>query len=110
MLTEDDTVVIAVEFSGARAISQVYTSSHLGLWMSDGHAQWPTSYANKHVYEAVADRDAVIASTGRTYWHDTADNLVWIKVQGGIQMVWNDADFNDTDDERLYREFGLRIY
>ena len=110
MLTSDDTLVLGIEYSGDYAIDQVYISSWWN-YMDPTHANWPTSYEYKHVYTAVGSRQEVIDSPGgQTYWHDTANDMVWIKIQGGIEQPWDPNDFSPTDDELLYREFHLRVY
>ncbi len=114
MLTPNDTVVLAVEYSGAYAISQVYTSSYPNF-MSTDHENWipnpPSPQDIKQVYSPVANYDAVLnAKGGGVYWHDRCNNLVWIKIRGGIQQLWNDNDFSPVSDERLYRLFNLRVF
>jgi sorbitol-specific phosphotransferase system component IIA len=109
MLTTNDSLILAVEYHGDYAINQVYISSWPNF-MDPNHANWPTSYAYKHVYQAVGSRNQVINSAGETYWHDRANNKVWIKIKGGIQQIWNDTDYSAVSDQRLYRLFHLRIF
>ena len=107
LITTDDTQVIAVEYDGNTPIGQVYTSTRYD-YFGIGHTL-ADSYANKHVYQPVGSQEAVINSSGETYWQDTANDLVWIKVQGGVAQEWNPADFDPEDDELLYWEIYLRI-
>ncbi len=114
MLTTNDTVVLAVEYSGAYLVSQVYTSSFPNF-MSTAHEQWipnPASATDiKQVYTEVNSYEEVLAAKGGgVYWHDRCNNLVWMKLKGGIQQVWNDNDYSPVSDERLYRLFNLRIF
>lgn len=110
MLYSSDSLVLGVEYSGAYDISQVYITSW-GGYKDPGLEAWPTSYAYKHVYQEVNSRQEVVdAIGGRVYWHDVANDMVWIKIQGGIDQPWNDADYAPTDDHRLYRSFHLRVY
>lgn len=109
MLTTEDEQVVAVEYDGSFEIEQLYISSVYN-YMGENHANWPTSYEYKHIYQAVESRAAVIQSAGETYWHDVENNLVWTKIVGGIDQQWNDEDFLPTDDERQYRQFYLRIF
>ncbi len=114
MLTPNDTVVLAVEYSGAYAVSQVYTSSFPNF-MNSIHEQWipnpPSPTDIKQVYKAVNSYEEVLAASGGgVYWHDRCSNLVWIKIKGGIQQVWNDNQYSPISDERLYRLFNLRIF
>lgn len=114
MLSPNDSVVLAVEYSGAYAISQVYTSSYPNF-MSTDHENWipnpPTPQDIKQVYTAVSSYDAVVNNNGAgVYWHDRCNNLVWIKIRGGIQQIWNDNEYSPVSDERLYRLFNLRVF
>ena len=108
MLTTEDVLLLGIEYSGNYAIEQVYTSS---VWdyMGQAHTQ-ASSFNLKHVYTPVNSRQAVIDSAGETYWHDTQNGIVWIKIQGGIDQPFNDTDFDSWDDELLYRLFYLRIW
>jgi hypothetical protein len=56
--------------------------------------------------------DDVIASNGETYWQDTQNNLVWVKIQGGHWQYWtNDPQIAvPTSDELLYHPSVLRIF
>lgn len=56
-----------------------------------------------------ADIDDVIASDGGTYWQDTANDRVWIKLRGGTWLPGNWADFVLTPDMALYEPTYLRI-
>lgn len=110
MLTVNDSLIIAVEYAGTQDIHQVYTST-FPSFMSTGHANWPTTYANKHVFQQVKSRAEVINAGGvGAYWQDRVNNKVWIKLKGGMQMHWNEADYGVFSDERLYKLFGLRIH
>lgn len=109
MLTSSDTLVLAIEYSGNYTIDQVYISSWWN-YLDSSHSEWPTSYNYKHVYTAVGSRHEVVDSHGgQTYWHDTENDMVWIKIQGGIEQPWDPAEFQPTDDELLYRQFHLRV-
>ena len=109
MLTVSDSLILGVEFSGAHEIGQVYISS-FSNFMSEVHTQAPT-FSLKHVFEPVGSRQEVIDSPGgETYWHDVENDMVWMKIHGGIQQTWNDQDYSETSDQRLYRLFNLRVY
>ncbi len=106
-LTTDDDVVLGFRFSGAdpaAVFSTTYYNYHSG-----GYENAPPS-ATKHEYTAVADLASVTASAGETYWQDVANNVVWVKVLGGVTQGWNDVDHAEFSDERLYRAFNLRIH
>jgi hypothetical protein len=105
-----DSVVLGVRFSGTEA-AQVYSSTY-GDFYNNAHATSPSSTI-KHDYTAVGSREEVMASISETYWQDTANNTVWIKVASGdIQQAYvSDYDANNpVSDVNLYNEFRLRIW
>lgn len=108
MLTTDEVLVLGLEYSGNYNIEQVYSSSDWN-YMTEGHTIAP-SYQYKHVFTPVASREDVINSAGETYWHDTANDMVWVKIQGGIDQQFNDEDYPPHADELLYRQFWLRVW
>ncbi|MEQ9266899.1 MAG: G8 domain-containing protein [Balneolaceae bacterium] len=109
MLTDQDTLVLAIEYSGDYEVGQVYSSSYSDFF-DQVHAEWPTNFSLKHVFQPVESRQAVIDSEVEAYWQDHENDIVWTKVFGGIGQPWNDQDYKETDDQRLYRLFNLRIY
>jgi hypothetical protein len=42
-------------------------------------------------------------------WQDTANNLVWVKVSGGL-LSPDEANWAPNSDEALYRDIYLRIH
>jgi PKD repeat protein len=107
MLDANATAVIGVRFSGADP-AQVYASTNFN-YLDPAQEAAPDS-GQKHTYAAVANLAAVIVSAGETYWQDTANDVVWIKLRGGLQQPWSDADYHEFTDQRLYRLFHLRIH
>ena len=94
MLTEDDTQIIGIQFDGSLEIEvrmQAYGSF--------------TGYTQVNSFEEVRN------STGQTWWQDKANNLVWVKLQGGSWSFWTDNPNEDTPtmDELLYETTQLRI-
>jgi len=108
MLTDQDTLVMAVEYSGDFDVTQVYSSS-FWLIFEDNHAAAP-SFSRKHVFEELDSREAVMSSNVESYWHDMENDLVWMKIVGGIDFGWDDLDYDEFSEERLYRKFRIRIY
>lgn len=106
-LTANDDVVLGFRFNGADPAA-VFSTSYYN-YSTGGYENAPPS-AIKHDYTAVADLAAVTASAGETYWQDVANNVVWVKVRGGVTQTWNDADYAPDSDERLYRDINLRIH
>lgn len=95
MMDSTDLQVIAVKFDGTIDAS---------VTMGSG--------GGTTVYTEVADRAAVASSGGNTFWQDTVNNLVWVKIKGGTWKYWT-QDPNvarPTADELLYEPTTLRIY
>jgi len=99
MLTTDDTLVLGVEFDGDIP-ANVRLSSPGNAWV------WYTDVTDG---DPGAGLDDVIASAGGTYWQDTANDRVWIKLRGGTWLPGNWADFVLTPDMLLYEPTLLRI-
>lgn len=90
MLTEGDQLLIAIEFSG-----EVDAKVGFGSQASKAFA-----YTEKNSLEEVK------SSEGETYWQDTNNNLVWVKLRGGR---WA-GNPNDPKWERpLYEQLTLFI-
>lgn len=105
--TSDDDVVLGIRFAGTNP-AQVYASTYYN-YFQPGHAA-SGSDTHKHDDAPVASLAAVQASAGETYWQDATNNIVWVKVQGGLEQYWNDSDYGPTTDQQLYRSFNLRVH
>lgn len=102
----DDYQVIAIEYAGNFDIEEVYTSTSFLYFNQNGTPANNT----KHIYQAVKCRaDVINAPEGETYWQDIEQNLVWIKIRGGIGQFWQPGDYELDSNEELYREFNLRV-
>ncbi|MBK8565881.1 MAG: right-handed parallel beta-helix repeat-containing protein [Saprospiraceae bacterium] len=103
MLTNNDTLILGVQFSGEYAVEELYTTTWHS-YMNLNHGIYRNDYA------AVADFASLLASPGETYWQDATNDRVWVKLVGGVQQWFNPGDFPPTADEELYRMFRLRLY
>lgn len=95
LLTEDDSLVVGIEFSGAVTPNNVYV----------------ISFQHYTLYEEVGSLEAVIASPGETWWQDTDNNRVWAKARGGRWQWWT-TDPNEpgpTPDDYLYMPVTLHV-
>ncbi|MCB1583932.1 MAG: right-handed parallel beta-helix repeat-containing protein [Xanthomonadales bacterium] len=101
---------LGIRYSGAHS-AEVFTSTHDHVhYITDGHAA-AGSWANKHDYVQVANRQQVIASAGETYWQDTVNQIVWVKVSYADLVQFNAFDPGDPyADEVLYNQFHLRVW
>ena len=68
------------------------------LWATDPSIRW---------FKSASSLAAVAASSGDQIWQDKANNLVWIKYQGGMPFMGNPVA-NSNDD--LYRSYSLVLY
>lgn len=101
-LSTDDSQIIAVPFHGAN-VQRVYTSTSYDYF---------PDYAQKNLYQDAGTEAAFLAqySGMEAYWHDTANDLVWVRVVGrGMPGTCAPADLYEATDEELYAEMGLRI-
>lgn len=102
--------VLGIQYSGSYT-AQVFTSTYgHEHYITDTHAQ-AGSWANKHDYQALLSRQQVIDSSGESFWQDTVNNIVWIKVAFANLVQINPADPTDIySDAVLYNEFHLRVW
>lgn len=94
MLSSSDLQVIGIQFDGART-PQVSMRS----------------YARWFPYTQVGSLADVRNSAGETWWQDTANNIVWVKIRGGRWEYWttNTNESVPTADELLYETTVLII-
>lgn len=107
-LSAEDSLVVGIEYSGEFAVSQVFTSTFYN-YFDTGHTNGGAS-GIKHIYTQVDSLQAVINSTGETYWQDTINNKVWVKIKGGIDQLWDPDDYDQHSPELLYWRMYLRIW
>lgn len=106
MLADTDYQVIAIEYSGNYTVNQIYATT---VWDYEGEESAPAS-ATKHIYQQVAClSDVVNAPVGEVYWQDAENDLVWIKVRGGITPDWSPGTYAPDSDEEQYRNTYLRV-
>jgi len=121
MLNASDTFVIGIRYSGsvaARVFISTYDYVH---YITDTHAA-AGSWASKHDYTLLGSRQAVIDSAGQTYWQDTANNIVWVKVSLNHPTLGEVVQFKSNplgidglpvgplDEHYLYNPIHLRIW
>jgi hypothetical protein len=101
-----DAIVLGIRFSGALN-ARVYGSTYSD-YMDSNHGNSIGSPI-KHDYVSVASKQDVIDSASETFWQDTVNNVVWIKVRsGGIQQWLSTTDPNS--EQVLYNLFHLRVW
>lgn len=112
MHNASDTFVLGIRFAGAEE-AQVYSTTYTYPGYFNDNAATAPSWPSKHDYTEMANRQAVIDSTGESYWQDHDNDIVWIKVTVGdlVQFVPPpEGDETEFSDEILYNEFHLRIW
>lgn len=108
MLTPDDTVVVGVRFSGALPV-RVATITYNPNNLTNGDCT-PEYALYCHNYQAVGSLDEVIGSAGETYWQDTTNQVVWVKLRGGLADPYvAPEDLLPFSEATLYEAFSLRI-
>ncbi len=95
MLTTDDVQVMAIQFDGA-------LTPVVGM----------RAYSTWYGYSKVGSLQEVRDSGGETWWQDKANNLVWVKMQGGRWQFWttNADEAVPSSDDLLYETTVLQIF
>ena len=94
----DDSFVIAIPWAADTVKVAIYSGSRYA------YPGVPSGgMADARAYTSVASRALLDASAGSTYWLDTANDLVWIKWQGGIARPSTDA----PTDRLLWSQFPV---
>lgn len=108
MTTADDYQVLAIEYSGNYTIDQIFTTT-IYHYLDDPAVNAPAS-GDKHIYQQVGClADVLDSATGEVYWQDSENDLVWMKIRGGVDQGWNPGDYPSDHDLELYWEFYLRM-
>ncbi|MEQ9405039.1 MAG: G8 domain-containing protein [Cyclobacteriaceae bacterium] len=92
MMEDTDTQVIGIEFDG----------SVTGLTVRL-QREFNGSFST---YDQVNSLQEVRDSEGETWWQDSSNNRVWVKLRGGVWEPKSDDDFDDTLNETMV----LRIW
>jgi hypothetical protein len=94
MLEPQDTLVIGIQFSGD-VTPEVSVES----------------YGRFQAYNAVESLQAVRDSAGETWWQDTENDRVWVKLRGGFWQFWDltGEEAVPTNDELLYENTTLHL-
>lgn len=104
----DDSFLLAVDYSGA-ATPQAYITT---VYNYDDAENWqPGDYSlrYKRALSATTSLEQVAASAGDRFWQDQANNLVWVKVVGGLPSP-GQGEWKPNSDEVLYQPMRLRIF
>jgi hypothetical protein len=100
-----DSFVLGVRFDGDDE-AQVFSTSYYN-YFNPGFAESPPA-GNKHDYAPVGSLAEVIADDGEVFWQDEANDVVWVRVNGGLDLPWP-GSFGPFEDETLYEPIYLRI-
>lgn len=105
-----DSFIFAVAFDGSVAAMGYELAGYKDN--RDDPMQWPaTASQQQHVRRFVPANNLaeVVNSAGEKLWQDRANNLVWIKHQGGLPFPDESALVRNTDSE-LYRHYSVVLY
>ncbi len=105
-LTADDHAVLGVRFDGSHAAGVFATSGYNAA--DAGYELRPQSQFMRH-YDEVSSLGEVLASDGEVFWQDADNDLVWLKLAGGLPDEYVESS-DPLSDERLYELFKLRIH
>ena len=101
----DDWFLLALPWDGNTPVTARLDSGIASTSLSN-MVQAGTARALNTTGNSIAD--VLADSTGSTMWQDSANNLVWIKHVGGLQM--NIPNFDGQNDESLLRRYRLRLW
>jgi hypothetical protein len=95
----DDWFVVGIGFDGATAITK-------NVYLAPNNAQHI-----RRTLSAAGSLSEVVSSSGNKYWKDSSQNLVWVKVVGGLKHPDYDreAAANPKSDFALYGSVMLYI-
>jgi len=105
LITSNDYAVLAIPFDGDR-VPHVFASTWRNL--NEVADFGPSDARRQFVREMTAAGSVteVANSNGTLFYRDAANDLVWVRVQGGIP--WDGTPAPNSDDD-LYRPVGYRI-
>ncbi|MGB3619673.1 MAG: G8 domain-containing protein [Catalinimonas sp.] len=91
LLTTADVVIVGFEFDG-QATPAVRTRRYSSMYS---------------VYTAVNSFSALKNSAGETFWQDSANDKIWVKIRGGVR----NAGYDEYSwEDYTYQDFWLEIY
>ena len=91
MMSQDDQMVVGVPFDGRQEATVEMRRRYTGFF---------------ELYSPLGSREEVIDSNGATFWQDNTNNMIWVKMRGG---VWQSRE-GDGEDDPLYENTVLRIF
>ena len=106
----DDGFIFAVAFDGrTSATGYAVAGNRYGRFDVKNWAASDARRSTARWFKPAASKEEVLKSTGDKIWQDTANNLVWVKFQGGLPFP-NEASLASTSDDGLYRTYSLVIH
>ena len=105
-----DQFIFAVSFDGSVPVTGYTVAGN--KYSRDQIKNWrPTDpwYPAARFFKPAASLSEVRASAGDKIWQDSANNLVWIKFQGGLPYPGAASLVPGSDDE-LYRSYQVLLY
>jgi hypothetical protein len=103
----DDSFILAVAFDGS-----VNATGYAAAGFREQPKTWnPTDPAQQFVrwFKPASGLAEVVNSTGDKLWQDRANNLVWIRVQGGLPFPSATTTAANSDAD-LYKTYGVMLY
>jgi hypothetical protein len=95
----DDSLIIGISYSGS-ANAQGYLTTHNTAQIGSLH---------RRELVAVNSYSELVGTSMDSIWQDRANNLVWVRISGGLPSP-GEANWAPNSDAELYRHMTLRIY
>ena len=105
-----DSFVFSVSYDGNTPVTGYTVAGY--TFQRDQMKNWsPTDpwYPAVRFFKPASSLAEVAASGGDKVWQDKANNLVWIKFQGGLPYP-NEASLVPGSDDALYRSYNVMLY
>ena len=103
-----DSFVLAMSFDGTVPVTgYVFAGNQYNRDAAKGmDAATMAKYSNIRPLKLAASLNEVLESAGDKIWQDKANNLVWIRHQGGLTLP-QQVPNSDAD---LYRMYSIKLY
>jgi hypothetical protein len=105
-----DSFIFAMSFDGK------LTATGYTLAGDEYNRFYPKTYistgalpSNLRLFKTASSLGEVIQSGGDKLWQDVANNLVWIRFQGGLPIP-NESSFPPNSDQALYKKYSVVLY
>lgn len=106
---DSDSFLFAVQFDGAVTATGYALARGTNRDDPKDSPQYWAALPNIRWFQPATSMQEVANSSGDRIWQDRANNLVWIKIKGGLPYLASPTVVVDSNDD-LYRSYGIVIH